>query len=601
MILCFSIWTIKLVMTFVPTSLRIFTELTKTLPSRIQFKILSLFTAMFIASLLEALSLLSLVPFTSALTSNSNYPFSSLFSSFTFNPIITTGLFFLAITLLSNIFRLFCLKYTLISTCDIGKHISQSYFSNYIYQPFSNYISSDNRDLPTVINKYLDCTLIFLGNYLQLILSILQISALLLSILLIQPWYSFVSLLLLPAIYVSFIFYFRPILHSNSKDLSINLRERQNIINEVSSAFKELKIYDFASSALKSFQHFDDKVWQIDSKNLYLSSLPKYIVEPLGYLLIFLYVAGSYIARPDSSGILVSLSVLVLAFQKLIPYAQLAFNSWSKTKSNISMVSYILDSINSLKPNYGTAILQKIPINNSSFSNSASHQFSTDLSPSTCLQLNSITLTYPDNTPLIKNFSLEIKHRSNICISGTSGSGKSTLLDSIAGLLVPELGSILLNPNISADPSECPLLSWASYFSYTTQHPYIFSNSLLYNITFSETLSFVDEQYLSNCLTICGLDQFVRSLPNGIFTPFGELGQKVSGGQRQRIGLARAIYRRSPILLADECTSGLDHQLSHHVISNLVASCRDHTIIFVSHDRSLDHYFDDVIALSSLN
>ena len=177
-------------------------------------------------------------------------------------------------------------------------------------------------------------------------------------------------------------------------------------------------------------------------------------------------------------------------------------------------------------------------------------------------------------------------------IVGNSGCGKSTLLDIVSGLLEPDSGNVLLNSTHISNNSES---KWSDFFSYTTQTPYIFTNSILFNITFFSDQSLVDYEHLSDCLRVCCLTAFVDALPNGLNTLVGEGGKQISGGERQRLGLARALYRKTPIIIADECTSGLNSELSHKVVSSLVSFCSKQTLLFVTHDRSLNQYFDKIL------
>ena len=76
------------------------------------------------------------------------------------------------------------------------------------------------------------------------------------------------------------------------------------------------------------------------------------------------------------------------------------------------------------------------------------------------------------------------------------------------------------------------------------------------------------------------------SLPNGYDTPVGELGDTLSGGERQRIGIARAFLHDAPMLLLDEPTSNLDSLNEGIILKSLRESCRDKTVVLVSHRES---------------
>jgi IMP dehydrogenase len=91
---------------------------------------------------------------------------------------------------------------------------------------------------------------------------------------------------------------------------------------------------------------------------------------------------------------------------------------------------------------------------------------------------------------------------------------------------------------------------------------------------------------------------FIESLPKGFATTVGERGVRLSGGQRQRIGIARALYKQSPVLVFDEATSALDDATERALMETLDGLPRDLTIIMIAHRLSTTAYCDRVITVS---
>lgn len=111
------------------------------------------------------------------------------------------------------------------------------------------------------------------------------------------------------------------------------------------------------------------------------------------------------------------------------------------------------------------------------------------------------------------------------------------------------------------------------------QDVYLFDDTLAYNIKLGE--SFTDKE-LKDAINKSGLRKLVDSTPDGIEMNVGEEGKELSGGQKQRVSIARALIRKTPILLMDEATSALD-QKNTTEIENAILEVVDLTAIVVTH------------------
>ena len=96
-----------------------------------------------------------------------------------------------------------------------------------------------------------------------------------------------------------------------------------------------------------------------------------------------------------------------------------------------------------------------------------------------------------------------------------------------------------------------------------------------------------EEQELINAIKSADLYEMIKELPNGINTMVGENGINLSGGQKQRIAIARALYRKSKILILDEVTSNLDRKTETNIIESINKLKGKLTIIIISHRLSI--------------
>ncbi len=186
-----------------------------------------------------------------------------------------------------------------------------------------------------------------------------------------------------------------------------------------------------------------------------------------------------------------------------------------------------------------------------------------------------------DDEQILKDYSIEIPEGSRIGIHGKSGSGKSTLLKLIMRFYDPDQGSIRIH---GRDLKKINTDELRNMESYVTQETCLFYDSIANNIAVAKPGA--SRQEIEEAAKKASLHEFIMSLPNGYDTPVGELGDTLSGGERQRIGIARAFLHDAPLMLLDEPTSNLDSLNEGIVLKSLRESCRDKTMIIVSHRES---------------
>ena len=192
----------------------------------------------------------------------------------------------------------------------------------------------------------------------------------------------------------------------------------------------------------------------------------------------------------------------------------------------------------------------------------------------------------PDD--VLGGVSLEVKRGSAVGIIGASGAGKSTLVDVILGLIKPTDGSVSVDGfDIENDPA-----GWRSQVGYVPQSIFLTDDTIERNVAFGVHPRDVDHDAVASALRSAMLDQFVMSLPDGVETVVGERGVRLSGGQRQRLGIARALYRKPPVLVLDEATSSLDEETERGVMEAVEALHGEKTIIVIAHRLSTIRYCD---------
>jgi len=124
---------------------------------------------------------------------------------------------------------------------------------------------------------------------------------------------------------------------------------------------------------------------------------------------------------------------------------------------------------------------------------------------------------------------------------------------------------------------------WHATIGYVPQHPFLFDASLAENIALATAIEHIDFGRLNEAVQLAQLDEFVRTLPNSYAEIIGERGVRLSGGQRQRVGIARALYRRTSVLILDEATNALDGMTENEIMSTIEGLRGTHTVILIAH------------------
>jgi putative ABC transport system ATP-binding protein len=211
------------------------------------------------------------------------------------------------------------------------------------------------------------------------------------------------------------------------------------------------------------------------------------------------------------------------------------------------------------------------------------------------LQIKNLQFAYGVQ-PILNIPNMDIATGEMVFLLGPSGSGKSTLLELIAGILKPGQGEL------SVCGENLARMNLAQLDHFRAENiGYIFQSfNLIPFLSVHENIQLpflfqnhqVDEKLLSHLLDRLDLKELVDRAVS-----------QLSVGQQQRVAVARALLKRPRLILADEPTSALDYDRREGFLKLLFELCREEkiTVLFVSHDRSIEKLFDRVINLKDIN
>ncbi|BAP58503.1 fused lipid transporter subunits of ABCsuperfamily: membrane component/ATP-binding component [Candidatus Tachikawaea gelatinosa] len=210
------------------------------------------------------------------------------------------------------------------------------------------------------------------------------------------------------------------------------------------------------------------------------------------------------------------------------------------------------------------------------------------------LEFYNVNFTYPgSNSPVLHKINLKLSPGKMVGLVGKSGSGKSTLVKLLTRFYDIKNGSIFLD---GYDLRKYQLRYLRNQFALVSQDIYLFNDTIANNISYA-----FDKRYNRNDIEkaaeMAHAIDFIKKMKNGFDTIIGKNGAILSGGQKQRIAIARALFRKCPILILDEATSTLDNESEYSIKLVLNKICKNRTLLVIAHRLSTIEKADEIIVL----
>lgn len=359
----------------------------------------------------------------------------------------------------------------------------------------------------------------------------------------------------------------KPIMYKAGKDNQDYYSGLFKWISQTVQGIKEVKITTkeqyFVNEYKKCGKGYVDAVQRYSLYN----NIPKLLIEAacvatmVGYM-IYLVVTGV-----STENMLTVFSTLAAAAFVLLPCV-------NRINNQINSIAYfepffmgvsdnLQDEINGEKVDmsFATDEEEKLPVEKS-------------------IELRDITYAYPNTEKLIfDHANLTVPVGTSVGIVGTSGAGKSTVVDILLGLLEVRSGVVLAD----GVDTRTQYRKWLKNVGYIPQMIFMLDDTIRKNVAFGVPEEKIDEERLWEVLKEAQLDEFIRTLPEGLDTGIGERGIRLSGGQRQRIGIARALYNNPEVLILDEATSALDNDTEAAIMEAINRLHGRKTLIIIAH------------------
>jgi len=492
--------------------------------------------------------------------------------------LIPIFLVFCGLTVLSGLIRI------LLAYCNsklsflIGSDLSIKAYENTLFQPYEVHISRNTSEVINgVLVKVNDVIKGTLLPVLNLFSCLIILTVILLTLIYFNSSISFFAVLFLVLIYSFIAFITRKNKIRNSAIIALETTNLIQSLQEGLHGIRDVLLEGAQKVYVHKYRLADGRLRKAQASVSFLGQSPRYFVEMIAMLLL----AGiAYYSIKNGEWVLMfsMLGTLALGAQRMMPLMQQCYSAWHSIFSTHASLNDVLNLLNqsTSKPLNKTA--KKINFEN-------------------LLKFKKIIFSYDSRKNILNNLSIEINKGSKIGVVGKSGSGKSTLLDIIMGLLFPSAGSIEVDGHL-LDRKD--ISGWQKNIAHVPQQIFLTDSSIAENIAFGKKEEEIDFENISKVLKITQLEDFVNSLPEGIYTMVGEFGAKLSGGQKQRIGIARALYKKAKIVILDEATSSLDSQTEEKIMNAINdAYGSETTFIMVAHRISSLKHCDYLIKIGA--
>ena len=528
-----------------------------------------------VSTLLEGISIGSILPTLGAMTYKENYLLNNieflknLKLNFGEEYLIIVMLYSLiAIFILKNVFLIFKAKYQSILIAEIEKFISRKLYVNYLNNNFHFFTKRNSSDLLQICVSEAAQFSGYALHFTNLI-SEISIALLIVAILFVVNFsvalYSFIFLLILGTLLY---FYTKTKIEYLAKVRQYHESERLKILKESFLSIREIKILNTKNFFIKIFDIHNGVFAEIKNYRNFFTELPRIFFEIaiLIGIVIFLFFFSNNAELNIKENIPI-IGIYVIAIFRLIPSANRIGSSLQKIKFSKNGIEKIFKEIKQFKK-----IKKKVTSSKIDWSK---------------IEYKNLSYLYNNNIKIFNNLNFNLKKGEALYLEGKSGSGKTTLINIICGLLKPSSGKIFIDGSNKFDYSSFIL----NKVSLVPQDIYLFNGSIEENIIMDKSKKMKKDK-LKKILETVGLNNL------NIKKIIKEDGKSISGGQRKRIGIARALYKNSDILILDEATSELDTESEKKVIENIIKNYKDLTLIIISHNKMLKKYTNNYIYLS---
>jgi len=550
-------------------------------------KYIALQFVFFIAAFFQVIGIASIGPFISILSNpdiiHTNGILSDIYETIGFTTdlqfIIAAAAGSLILILLSNGVAGITIWLSYKFSVLLGSRLQQVVYRNfllkdYLFHKTENY----NKKIAVVAHQIPRFVYMLFQPFLLLTAQLFVAILILIGLLFLDPLLAVVAGVLIGGSYFATYIVLRHKLSHHGAIISDKNDQVQSILSESFIGIKDVKLDSMEEKYINQFNTINVKGLRSQAFIALSGELPKFIIESISFGAILILAIILLVTQDDIRSVVPILSIYALAGYKLLPTMQQIYKSLASLSGHGSVAQIIRKQVDSIveTPNDSFAPLQPMDIHR--------------------VELSSAYFSYDAHgAQAIKNVSLRLERGEIYSLVGHSGSGKSTLADIILGLLNLSSGDLVVNGEALTKEK---LSSFRRKLGYVAQSIFILDDNVINNVAFGLPEKDIDVERVNTVLRLANAEEFVEKLPKGIYSNLGQDGKLLSGGQRQRIGIARALYKKTDLLVLDEPTSALDMESEYKLMKTLNSLKDDLIILVISHRPASIKMSDKIILMA---
>jgi ATP-binding cassette subfamily B protein len=363
-------------------------------------------------------------------------------------------------------------------------------------------------------------------------------------------------------LYILIIFFFKDKIIKNGSIIANEQPLNLKIIRETFSGFRDILLNNNQKFYTNIFSNSSNKLLKAQDKFKFIYSIPRPIIETVLLMSVGFVIAINSNNYESLEKLLPFLATIAVAAQRILPILNHLYTSHATNLDQTESLRFIITFLSKETISFDNKKIKPLEFSKS-------------------IVLKNVSFYYNSKTsPILKDINLNILAGSRIGIIGKSGSGKSTLADLILGIVNPIKGEILVDGKSIINKKQ----SWYSKVANVPQNIFITEQTIAENIAFGVEKNKIDLNKVKNVAKQAQISDFIESKSGGYWSFIGEKGLKISVGQRQRIAIARALYKKSSLIVFDEATSSLDSDVEKLILNTIFnLNRKNYTLIIISH------------------
>ncbi|MBR2826955.1 MAG: ABC transporter ATP-binding protein [Erysipelotrichaceae bacterium] len=424
-----------------------------------------------------------------------------------------------------------------------------------------------------VVNDTRDFELLYAHMIPETITNLVTFAGVLITLLSINPKLALITCAPIPLIiFASFTFgrkvspFFR-ISQQKMGELNGKLQDNLSGTHEIQSFGRE--DYEVGRVNEKNFEHVRAMLQALKVSAVFHPSVE--FISSIGTVLVVGF--GGYLAYAEGlqvEDIVAFLLYLSLFYQPVTGLANLVENM-QQSLAGAERVITILDAPSEIVDKPGSMDLQNVKGE---------------------ITFDHVSFSYIDGIPVLNDVSFTCKPGEMLALVGPTGVGKTTITELLSRFYEPDSGRILID---GQDIQNITLKSLRQNISTVLQDTFLFNGTIAENISYARPDASMEE--IRQAAKAANIDQEIEAMPQGYDTVTGERGVKLSGGQKQRIAIARAIIRRSPIIVLDEATAAVDVETEKQIRNAINSLAGKRTIVAIAHRLSTIRSAEQILVI----